>query len=153
MLAVALVDHRGRVYLPPPASQATLVLAIVVAAVIWVFGEAFGPILTGGGTDPNSGPLLALVALAYWPLATAGPRARGRRPSAAMASADPKGKPHEHPRLDPGDLRRDHAPGRRGERRAAGDGARLDPPRLAGADIAVSHLLMGIAMAGDWCPA
>ncbi len=48
----------------------------MVAAFIWVFGEAFGQILTGGATDPNSGPLLALLALAYWPLAPAGPRAR-----------------------------------------------------------------------------
>jgi hypothetical protein len=39
----------------------------VVAAVIWVFGEAFGAILAGGATDPNSGPLLALLALTYWP--------------------------------------------------------------------------------------
>jgi hypothetical protein len=35
--------------------------------VIWVVGEAFGMILAGGATDPNSGPLLALLALAYWP--------------------------------------------------------------------------------------
>jgi hypothetical protein len=39
----------------------------VVAAAIWVFGEALGAILTGGGTDPNSGLLLILLALAYWP--------------------------------------------------------------------------------------
>ena len=31
--------------------------------------EALGGILAGGATDPNSGALLALVALAYWPLA------------------------------------------------------------------------------------
>jgi hypothetical protein len=41
-----------------------------VAAVIWVFGEAFGAILAGGATDVNSGPLLALLALAYWPRRT-----------------------------------------------------------------------------------
>jgi hypothetical protein len=70
VLAVALVVIALGVYLPPPAAKATLVLAIVVAAVIWVFGEAFGTILTGGGTDPNSGPLLALLALTYWPLKT-----------------------------------------------------------------------------------
>ncbi len=76
MLAVALVVIALGVFLPPPAARATLILAIVVAAVIWVVGEAFGTILTGGGTDPNSGPLLALLALAYWPLATAAvPRA------------------------------------------------------------------------------
>ncbi len=69
VLAAALVVIAVGVYLPPPAAKATLVLAIVVAALIWVFGEALGTILTGGGTDPNSGPLLALLALTYWPLA------------------------------------------------------------------------------------
>ena len=39
----------------------------MVAAFIWVFAEAFGGILAGGATDVNSGPLLALLALAYWP--------------------------------------------------------------------------------------
>ena len=76
VLAVALIIVAVGVYLPPPAAKATLILAIVVAAFIWVVGEALGTILTGGATDPNSGPLLALLALAYWPLATAGvPRA------------------------------------------------------------------------------
>jgi len=70
VLAVALVLIAIGVYLPAPAAKITLVLAIVVAAVIWVFGEAFGMILAGGATDPNSGPLLALLALAYWPLGT-----------------------------------------------------------------------------------
>jgi O-antigen/teichoic acid export membrane protein len=68
VLAVALAIIAVGVYLPPSAAKATLVLAIVVALVIWVVGEAFGTILTGGGTDPNSGPLLALLALTYWPV-------------------------------------------------------------------------------------
>ena len=34
--------------------------------------------MTGGGTDPNSGPLLALVALAYWPLASSALSATGQ---------------------------------------------------------------------------
>ncbi len=71
VLAAALVIIAVGVYLPIPASKGTLVLAIVVAAVIWVFGEAFGTILTGGGTDPNSGLLLALLALTYWPVRAA----------------------------------------------------------------------------------
>ena len=45
-------------------------LAVGTAAFIWI-AEGLGGVLTGGGTDPNSGPLLALVALAYWPLASA----------------------------------------------------------------------------------
>ncbi len=66
-LAIALVVVAVGVYLPGPAARGTLVLAIVVAAVIWVFGEAFGGIIGGGATDPNSGPLLVLLALTYWP--------------------------------------------------------------------------------------
>jgi hypothetical protein len=71
VLAVALVVIAVGVYLPSPAASATLVLAIVVAAVIWVAGENFGMILAGGATDPNSGPLLALLALTFWPARTA----------------------------------------------------------------------------------
>jgi hypothetical protein len=59
------------VYLPRPAARTALVLAVVVAGMIWVIGEAFGMILAGGATDPDSGPLLALLALAYWPAKTA----------------------------------------------------------------------------------
>jgi hypothetical protein len=83
VLAVALVVIAVGVYLPPTGAKAILVLAIVVALVIWVFGEAFGTILTGGGTDPNSGPLLALLALAYWPVTTM---------TSALPSATAEGK-------------------------------------------------------------
>jgi hypothetical protein len=82
VLAIALVIVAAGVYLPARYARGTLVLAIVIAAVIWVFGEAFGAILTGGGTDPNSGPLLALLALAYWPA-----RAAVTRPAPAPAAA------------------------------------------------------------------
>ena len=60
--------------LVPAATRAALVIAIVTAVAIWVAGEHFGGITDGMATDPNSGPLLALVALAFWP----GP---GRRPA------------------------------------------------------------------------
>jgi hypothetical protein len=68
VLAVALAGIAVGVYLPRPFARATLALAIVVALVIWVVAEGLGGILAGGGTDPNSGPLLVLLALAYWPL-------------------------------------------------------------------------------------
>jgi hypothetical protein len=68
VLAAALVIIAAGVCLPRPAARATLVLALVVAAVLWVVGEGLGGILAGGATDPNSGPLLALLALAYWPV-------------------------------------------------------------------------------------
>ena len=52
-LAVALVVIAVGVYLPSGIAKATLVLAIVVALAIWVFGEAFGMILAGGGDRPQ----------------------------------------------------------------------------------------------------
>lgn len=70
MLAVIAVG----VYLPPAAVRAALVLAILTAAVLWVVGEALGGILVAGATDPNSGPLLMLLALAYWPVGAAAAR-------------------------------------------------------------------------------
>jgi hypothetical protein len=45
-----------------------LIVAAVAAVVIWVTGEQFGAIFTGQATDPNTGPLLILIAAAYWPL-------------------------------------------------------------------------------------
>ncbi|HEY6495187.1 MAG TPA: hypothetical protein VIZ43_18075 [Trebonia sp.] len=67
VFAVAFVLIAVGVYLPPAAAKATLVLAVVVSAVIWVFVQALGGILASGATDPNSGLLLALLALTYWP--------------------------------------------------------------------------------------
>jgi hypothetical protein len=83
VLAAVLVLIAAGVYLPKPAAQATLILAIVVALVIWFTGEALGAILAGGGTDPNSGPLLVLLALAYWPARTVRRPATVTTPSVA----------------------------------------------------------------------
>jgi hypothetical protein len=47
-------------------SAGVLGAAIVVATAIWVFPEGLGGILTGRGTDPNTGPLLALAGLAWY---------------------------------------------------------------------------------------
>ena len=69
VLAAALVLAGVAVYLPARAARGGLVLAIAAAAAIGI-AEAFGGILAGTGTDPNSGPLLALLALAYWPSAS-----------------------------------------------------------------------------------
>jgi len=67
VLAVVLAVVAAGIFGPAPAARAATALAIVVAVVIWVVGENFGGILTGSGTDPNSGPLLVLLAIAYWP--------------------------------------------------------------------------------------
>lgn len=41
-------------------------LAVLLALTIWVFGEGLGGIFTGLGTDPNTGPLLVLLAFAQY---------------------------------------------------------------------------------------
>jgi hypothetical protein len=96
--AATVVDHRGLVtmtvlavvsalvavgvYLPPGAGNATLVVAVVISLLWWVVGEDLGQLLTNGATDVNTGPLLILLALAYW---------RHRRPPlvAPSVGADP----------------------------------------------------------------
>lgn len=46
----------------------SLIAAFVLAGVIWMFGEGFGMPFQGMATDPNTGPLLALLGAAYWPV-------------------------------------------------------------------------------------
>lgn len=75
------------IFLPSSASRAVLLLAIASAAVIWVLGENFGQILSGQGTDPNSGPLLILIALAFWPLRGAREAQGSREPDADAGRA------------------------------------------------------------------
>jgi hypothetical protein len=70
VLAVSCALVAVGVHLPRRAAAAALVLAIVMAVAIWVAAQALGGILASGATDPNSGPLLVLLALAYWPART-----------------------------------------------------------------------------------
>jgi len=53
--------------LVPVTARPALVLAVSAAVALWVAGEDFGGIFSGSGTDPNTGPLLMLIALAFWP--------------------------------------------------------------------------------------
>lgn len=86
------------IFLPVPYARAAVIMAAIAATAIWVIGENFGAIATGSATDPNSGPLLVLLAVIYWPACTAitsGPenaptawrRAQMRWPSAADVKA------------------------------------------------------------------
>ncbi len=74
--AAAFAAAAVGVFLPATIRPA-LVLAAVTAVVLWVTGEDFGALLSGSATDPNTGPLLVLLAVAFWPSA-----ARRQRPSA-----------------------------------------------------------------------
>lgn len=68
---VVCVVVAGAILLPPTLTRVALVLAIAVFASIWVATQNFGGILAGGATDPNSGPLVVVLALTYWPLTAA----------------------------------------------------------------------------------
>ena len=70
------------VFLPATVRPA-LLLAVIAALVIWATGEDFGTVFSGSATDVNTGPLLVLIALAYW---LAGSLASSRRsPSSSPA--------------------------------------------------------------------
>jgi hypothetical protein len=71
LLAIVCLVVAAGVFLPPQFAQGAVVLAIVVFALIWIAVQNVGGILAGGATDPNSGLLVILVALVYWPLTTA----------------------------------------------------------------------------------
>ena len=71
-LAVALALVAAGIYLPSRLTRPVIVLAILLATLIWL-AEGLGGIFTGAGTDPDTGPLLALLALAFWPAASTPP--------------------------------------------------------------------------------
>ena len=71
----------------PRAVRAGVVLAVVLAALIWVFAQGLGMPFQGMGTDPDTGPLLALIAIAYWPARRAA-AATETVSSAAAAAAE-----------------------------------------------------------------
>ena len=66
VLAVLLALVAVGVYLPAPAHQLAIVVAVAIATASWVLTQDLGALFAGGATDPNSGPLLVLLALAYW---------------------------------------------------------------------------------------
>ncbi len=80
------------IYLPRVGVDVIVGLAVLVSAIIWVVGENLGELFTNGATDVNSGPLLVLIALAYWrppnatiPAATAAESQAEERTTTAIA--------------------------------------------------------------------
>ena len=65
--------------------RTALIMAAGLALLFWI-AEGLGGIFTGQGTDPNTGPLLVLLAACFWPhpAVCRGPQvAAGRAPSSA----------------------------------------------------------------------
>ena len=71
-LAGLLAAVASGVFWPARARRLILGVAAVLAVVLWAAGQNFGGVFSGMATDPSSGPLLLLIALAYWPLPAAG---------------------------------------------------------------------------------
>ena len=67
------------IFLPERAARGAVILAIAAATVLWV-SQDFGEIFTGSATDPDTGPLLVLLAAAFW---------SPRKPSGAQSTATP----------------------------------------------------------------
>ncbi len=72
LLAAAFAVTALGVWGRATAARAAILLALALAAFLWL-AQGLGGLFTGGSTDPNSGPLLVLLALAYWPAATTEP--------------------------------------------------------------------------------
>ncbi len=81
LLAVVCLVVAAGVFLPAQFAKATLVLAVVVFAVIWVAVQDVGGVLAGGATDPDAAPLVIVLALTYWPLTDS------RAPAVGLADA------------------------------------------------------------------
>ena len=64
-------------------------LGIVLALGYWVTGQGLGELLTFGGTDPNNGPIVALIGLSILPLVPA--RAEQPAPAARLMAIHPVG--------------------------------------------------------------
>jgi hypothetical protein len=65
-LAVLFVIIAAGIFIPA-ATRPVLILAAVAAVLMWALGQDFGAMFAGSGTDPGTGPLLLLLAAAYWP--------------------------------------------------------------------------------------
>ncbi|MDI3313173.1 MAG: hypothetical protein QJR12_02455 [Mycobacterium sp.] len=98
LLAIVFAGIAVAVFLPAPPTRVVLATAMLVTGVIWVVGEGFGGVLTGQGTDPNSGPLLALLVAVYWPFRTCAPPADELSPAAGAPGPGSGRRPTAHQR-------------------------------------------------------
>ncbi len=127
MVLAAAFALAGAGILWPATARPALILAAALAVFIWIAGEDFGGIFTGHATDPNSGPLLLLLAAAFWPYRSAPAAGRSR----------PDRRPPLPPRLRP----TGSGPCGKGEETAG-------PGHVVGVAGTVRHHLVGQPRAG-----
>lgn len=81
VLAALCVFAAVSVYLPAAFTRFAVIVVVLTFTLIWVAVQNVGGILASGATDPNSAPLLVLLALVYWPITNPGPRIANARGS------------------------------------------------------------------------
>lgn len=75
VLALAMAASAAGIWAGGWARRPALALSLALAALAWVFAQGVGMLGTGMATDPNSAPLLAVLALYAWDGAAAEPAA------------------------------------------------------------------------------
>jgi len=85
LAALSLVIALGPLLSNRP--QVFIGLGIGLALVYWVTGQGLGELLTGSGTDPSNGPIIALIGLSVLPLVPA--RADEPTPASRLLTAHP----------------------------------------------------------------
>jgi hypothetical protein len=68
LVAASLSAAVGLAVLVGCGARTALAVSVTVALIYWVIGQGIGGILTGSGTDPNTGPLLILLAISIYPI-------------------------------------------------------------------------------------
>ncbi len=85
LAALSLVIALGPLVSNRP--QVFIGLGIGLALLYWVTGEGLGELLTGSGTDPSNGPIVALIGLSVLPLVPA--RIDATTPASRLMAARP----------------------------------------------------------------
>lgn len=78
------------VCLPPPVQRVVLCLAVLTALAMWAAGQDLGGLFTRATTDPDTAPLLILLAAAYWPAPRTGARHGPADHGRAVAPGSPE---------------------------------------------------------------
>jgi hypothetical protein len=67
------------------STRLAVVVSVLIALIYFVAGQGLGGMLTGSGTDPGSGPLLALIGISLYPIS-----GRARRNRSAWLGSRPR---------------------------------------------------------------